>query len=345
MGTQEDRARVKQLLKKRLEDWQRERLIALKMGFESQNSLNRISEVINRNPMTIQRWFARYRKEGLDGLLKRNFVGNNRKLCDDEIQAYILKALKDARWNTAVQAQEDLQKHFCRSFNYKSVWVWLKKAAGVLRVPRPVHEKKDSQAGERFKEDFFQKLCNLPITSNKRVRVWFADESRYGLQPIQRRCWTLRGVRPHKKYCTKYDWSYCYGALDVVEGSCVFLQTPTVNLEWTEAFLKEIKKMYPDFEHIVVWDGAGFHPQNTEHPMVPEGVHVMRLPPYSPELNPIEQLWDLIQDQIANKLFKTIKRMDEVVAQHLSAWWTNPEQVLSLVGMNWQHVQANATAN
>ena len=111
------------------------------------------------------------------------------------------------------------------------------------------------------------------------VRVWFADESRFGLLPVYRRCWNLKGLRAHKKYQTKYQWSYCYGAIDVVNGELLCIQTPSTNLQWTEAFLKQIKKHYPKEQHVVVWDGAGFHPHHSEHPNVPEGVHIVTLPP------------------------------------------------------------------
>ena len=70
----------------------------------------------------------------------------------------------------------------------------------------------------------------------------------------------------------------------------------------------------------------------------------MTLPPYSPELNPIEKLWDMIQDQTANKLWPSIERLEEVVATHLKDWWEDTEKVLSLVGGGWQHLEANASA-
>jgi len=154
-------------------------------------------------------------------------------------------------------------------------------------------------------------------TLKRPIKIWFADESRYGLLPNLRRVWTLKGRRPHKLWQSKYDWSYCYGALDPVEGKTVFVQTPSVSLEWTRAFLEPIKTQYPSYEPIVVWDGAGFHPKEASHEMIPEGIHIVTLPPYSPELNPIEKLWDLIQDQTANKLWPTIERLDTVVGLHL----------------------------
>ena len=93
----------------------------------------------------------------------------------------------------------------------------------------------------------------------------------------------------NKKWKSEYNWSYCYGAIDPIEGKTVFLQTETVNLDWTEAFLIELKKQYPGYEHIVVWDGAGYHPKESEHDQIPEDIHILMLPPYSPELNPIEK--------------------------------------------------------
>ena len=140
-------------------------------------------------------------------------------------------------------------------------------------------------------------------------------------------------------------WSYCYGAIDIVEGQSVFLQTPTVNLDWTEAFLQQIKKEYPNHEHLVVWDGAGFHPNDATHSKVPDGIYLINLPPYSPELNPIEKLWDCIQDYTANKLWPTIQELDQVVASLLKDWWENPQRVVKLVGKNWHRLSANDSAD
>ena len=344
MGTDEDRERIKKLLNKEAVGWRKERLVALKMGFQPHHSIDEIGAIVGRGKATIQRWFDKYRAAGLGAVLTRAYKGGIKSRCDKEVEAFLLNGLKVARWNTAVQAGQELERHFGRSFAYKTVWRWLKKCAGVLRVPRPVHEKRDSAKAEAFKRDFFKILQELSLTRGNRVRVWFADESRFGLLPVYRRCWTQRGLRPHKKYQTRYQWSYCYGALDVVNGEMVCIQTPSTNLQWTEAFLQQIKKQYPEEEHVVVWDGAGFHPHDSEHPNVPPGIHIVNLPPYSPELNPIERLWDMIQDQTANKLWPSIKRLEEVVATHLKDWWEDTEKVLSLVGGGWQHIQANASA-
>lgn len=344
MGEPADRQKVKALLKKKNPGWKQTRLMALKMSFSPENTIELIAESTGVSARSIDRWLAAYRDGGLDAVLERGTDRNHRpRKADDEVLDYLDRGLQAKRWNTLVQATAELEEHFSRRFDYKTVWTWAKKCAGVLRVPRPVHEKRDPAKAEAFKRRFLGILSSVPVSGRQPVKVWFADESRYGLLPNLRRVWTKKGQRPHKRWKSEYKWSYCYGAIDVVDGATVFLQTPTVNLDWTEAFLLQIKKQYPGHEHIVVWDGAGFHPKDGEHEKVPAGVHIVMLPPYSPELNPIEKLWDLIQDHTANKLWPTIERLDQVVARLLKDWWEDPVRVIRLVGNGWIRASVNAS--
>ena len=343
LGSDNDRDEVKRLIKKETEAWKLQRLTAVRMGMNSSMDTKGIADALGVGEASIYRWFSTFRKGGFEALLQRAHKGSSSTYLDDEVRAFIQKGLQASRWNTVTQACQQLEDHFGRSYPYKTVWRWLKKAAGVLRIPRPVHEKRDPVRTEQWKRSFLGKLHALPLRKGRPVKVWFADESRYGLLPNLRRVWSIKGQRPYKSWQSKYQWSYCYGAIDAVDGDAVFIQTPSVNLDWTEAFLVELLKTYPNHEHIVVWDGAGFHPQNDDHPKIPAGLHTLRLPPYSPELNPIEKLWDLIQDHTANKLWPTIARMDQVVAEHLRPWWETPEKVYSLFGKGWIRASVNAS--
>jgi hypothetical protein len=157
------------------------------------------------------------------------------------------------------------------------------------------HPGQNPAAAEAFKKDLAQKLESLPIQAGPRVKVWVMDEARFGLHTELRRVWITKGVRPEVKRQTRYTWDYLYGALEEVEGAAVFAHLPTVSLECNDLFLREIIKMDPDAQHVVIADQAGFHLRPGDE-RVPEGVHLIALPPYSPELNPCEQLWDVIKD-------------------------------------------------
>ena len=343
LGDAEDRKLASELLKQKQEAWQKERLIALKLGMDPNKSLDEIADVVGRDRSCIQRWFDRFKQGGFKVLLSRGKSGGRPSGCVDQVQVFLKEGLKSGKWNTVGQAKSALEAHFKKSFKYHTVWHWVKKSSGVLRRPRPVHKKQDKDQRNAFERSFLGQLRQLSIPTDKPVKVWFADESRYGLLPVIRKVWTLKGLRPHSPWQTKYNWSYCYGALDVVAGESVFMQSPSVNHHWTNQFLYQICKEYPGYEHVVVWDGAGFHSKDSNHWIVPDGVHVITLPPYCPELNPIERLWDLIQDHTANKVWETIEQLDKFVSKLLEGWWTNPRRVLQLVGRDYHRLSANAS--
>ena len=154
LGEEADRQQIKALLKENNPGWKQTRLTALKMGFNTFNSLEFIAESLGVSESTIKRWFAAFRKGGIQAVLHRGYGIGRPSLLDDELEAYWLKGLENARWNTAEQARQELEQRFERRFTYATVWNWLKKCAGVLRVPRPVHEKRDSSKSESFKRNF-----------------------------------------------------------------------------------------------------------------------------------------------------------------------------------------------
>jgi len=176
------------------------------------------------------------------------------------------------------------------------------------------------------------------------VRIWVADKHRYGLIPVVRRCWTLRGLRPVVPYQTKYEWGYLYSALEVDgEHAAEFWCLPTVSLELSYWFLERLAARDPEAEHVVIWDRAGFHPQPHLHAL-PARVHVIALPPYSPELNPVEAIGDLIKDRIANTLWPTLTALEQALSEELRPLCESAERVRRLVSHPWLVEQVNATA-
>ena len=176
------------------------------------------------------------------------------------------------------------------------------------------------------------------------VRVWVADEHRCGLITVVPRCWTLRGLRPTAPHRTRYEWGYLYSALEVDgENAAEFLCLPEVSLAMSSLFLRRIAERDPGAEHVVIWDQAGFHPREGD-PAVPAHAHLLPLPPYSPELNPVEALGDLIKDRLGNVLWETLDAMDEALGEELRPIYESAGRVRALVSHPWLAGQLNATA-
>ena len=179
-----------------------------------------------------------------------------------------------------------------------------------------------------------EKFQELDIPAYIPVRIWIQDEHRYGLISTIRRCWTLRGHEVRVPYKAKYQWGYVYGALEFVTGNAEFLYTPTVSLGYSELHLEQLVATQPEAIHIVIWDGAGFHQKSDRH-QLPEQIRLLPLPPYCPELSPIEKLWDPVKREVSNAVWETLDAMENAITKVLRPFWESEEPVRSLLGNNW----------
>ncbi|MCP5533148.1 MAG: transposase [Akkermansiaceae bacterium] len=122
-----------------------------------------------------------------------------------------------------------------------------------------------------------------------------------------------------------------------------FCQIPAVNQkQWDRTYLQDLADTDTGAVHVVIRDQAGFHLRDGDG-RLPANIRIVDLPPYSPELNPCEQLWDLIKDEIGNRVFETIEALREAMLPALRRWWSDAEAVLRLIGRSWLLDQANAS--
>jgi hypothetical protein len=183
-------------------------------------------------------------------------------------------------------------------------------------------------------------LRGLELPPDRPVRLWVADEMRYGLQPVTRRVWALRGLRPVCPVHPRYRWAYLYGALEVDgQAHAAFLYCPTVNLDCSRRFLQQLAAHGPQATHVVIWDGAGFHPLDGAAGL-PENVRLLALPPYSPELNPLEKLWDQLKDGLCNQVYASLAALEKALTELLRPFWQEPERVRALIGQGWLWAQS-----
>jgi transposase len=325
--------------------WQRQRLQAMQMAAQGKWTLQQIGDAVGAGRSTIAAWLKLLRTQGFDALLQwKEGQGAPSKL-SAEIQAAIHAGLETGRWRRGRDLVVWLQKEHGIELSLSGAYYYLGKAGGVLKVPRKTHAKKDAVKSELFKTELAERLHALPLEAGRPVRVWVADEHRYGLISVLRRCWALRGVRVTAPYQTKYVWGYLHSALEV-DGAhgAQALFSSSVNLETSGRFLTQIADSDPLAQHVIIWDQAGFHP-HPGHEFVPAGVHLLPLPPYSPELNPVEKIGAFIKDAVCNQIWPTLQAMEEAISEELRPLWKIPERVAQLVGTEgWLAAQLNASA-
>lgn len=147
-----------------------------------------------------------------------------------------------------------------------------------------------------------------------RVQVWAEDEHRLGLLPVIRRVWAPRGRRPTAWVRRRYQWLYVYAFVRPTTGQSWWCLLPTVSTAaMTLALAAFATATGIDAAHraVLVLDGAGWH--TASRLVVPAGVDLVLLPPASPELQPVERLWPLLDEPVANRTFPDLAALETVL--------------------------------
>jgi transposase len=159
------------------------------------------------------------------------------------------------------------------------------------------------------------------------VRVFSQDESRFGLLTVRRRRLTARGVQPIGSVQHIFEWCYVYGAVEPTTGERFFLELPYLNAEMFQLFVDAFAQAFPDSLNLLLLDNSGAH---TAHKLtIPENVRLVYLPPYCPELNPIERVWRDLKDALAWLQFPTLDVQQDYIATLLRAYEATTLQSLT----------------
>jgi transposase len=152
---------------------------------------------------------------------------------------------------------------------------------------------------------------------DKQVALWFMDEARVGQKGRTTHRWWVRGERPPGLADRRFESAYIFAAVRPATGDDFALVLPRVSAKAMSTFLAEFARTVPDDMHVVmVLDGAGWH--NARALKVPECMTLVPLPPYSPELNPVERVWLYVRERFLSH--RLLANYDAVVDACCRAW-------------------------
>lgn len=137
----------------------------------------------------------------------------------------------------------------------------------------------------------------------------FQDEAGFGRINKPKYCWCYPGFRPSVPCHHIREYRYAYGAVEPETGEGFFLVLPYCNCDCMNVFLRMLSEAYPNDYILMVADGAAWH--KSKKLSIPSNIEIISLPPYTPEMNPIEQIWKEIRQRgFRNEVFKTL---DDVI--------------------------------
>lgn len=168
------------------------------------------------------------------------------------------------------------------------------------------------------------------------MTIWAQDEGRLGLKPVERRCWAPKGKRPVARQNPRYQWQYVYGFVHPSTGQQYYMRRSSVSTaDFGEALaaFAEAVGAGPKHTIVLVLDGAGWH--RSKKLQIPEGIHLVYLPPYSPQLQPAERLWPLLREALANRAFSDLRELDVVLTARCAQLQRDAASVSRLTHYHW----------
>ena len=294
---------------------------------------------VHRN--TIRYWLNTYESDGLTALLQIKSPGAppGQRSLQKNVLAALNESLKDTSgFGSYIELQKWLRQSHDVSIGYKTLHRIVRyQLQAKPKIPRRSHEKKNDAEEVAFREGFPDKLKELiqehvHLTEMQNIRFLTQDESRLGLMPTTRRRITSKGIKPIQKVQFQFKSYYLYGAVEPLTGESFFLDLPWLNGICFQVFLNELSTFYRDDFMIMLIDNASAH--KAKKLVMPDNIVLLPLPPYCPELNPIERLWQYIKSKIDFTLHKTLEALKQNVEDILKEKCTDPV-VASITGYSY----------
>ncbi len=160
----------------------------------------------------------------------------------------------------------------------------------------------------------------------------FQDEAGFGRINKPKYCWCEKGHRPTVPCHHIREYRYAYGAVEPLTGESCFLVMPYCNTDCMNVFLNELSLTYPDDKIVLVCDGAVWH--KSSGLVIPKNIKIIFIPPYTPEMNTIEQIWKEIRKRgFKNEVFQTLEKVVERLCDTICS--LSKDTIMSITGRDW----------
>ena len=162
----------------------------------------------------------------------------------------------------------------------------------------------------------------------------FQDEARFGRMVRIRKCWAMVPERPVVNNGYEREFVYVYGAVSPLQGDLDWMICRQMNTSHMGEFLSQVSQAHRDDFIIMVVEGASSHV--SKELAVPDNVRRLRLPPYAPELNPQEHIWDELREkEFPNRVFADLAAVTRQLESGLPKLAANTESVRSITAWPW----------
>ena len=311
------------------------RLKALELRAKGANA-KEVAEATGFHAAYVTQLVAKYRKYGLEAMSGNHYGGNHRNNECRRRSGYSCPLQGASRSWRAGGNQWDSKSisKCCRSSNQQRTDLFCAAPTWMAQSNAP---EQTPQEGQRGRNCGLKKINTTVqdlkvIHSGKTIRLMFQDEAGFGRINKPKYCWCEKGIRPSVPCHHIREYRYAYGAVEPLTGEGYFLIMPYCNTACMNIFLKQLSEQYPDDVILLCCDSAAWH--KSSGLILPNNIVLFHIPPYTPEMNPIEQIWKEIRKRgFHNEVFATLDKVVQRLCDTICSL-TN-QAISSITGRNW----------
>jgi transposase len=314
--------------------WTRVQAIVLaKQG----DSAVRIAHSLGCSRRAVQTWVAAYNAGGLEALKGRPHPGRSPTLPRHQEGRFLDRIDAPPRPEDGActfrgaDIRRILEEEFGARYSLDGVYKLMNRLDYCSLMPRPQHPDSVPEAQEFFKEivvDHIEAIAGPH--PEEEIQVWHQDEARFGQQGTLTPVWARRGSRPRRMRQNGRESLYVLTAVCAATGAAFGLIMPELNTAVVNLFLEEFsRQLAPGVHAVLLWDNASYHV--AKGLVVPPNVSLIGLLPYSPELNPVENLWHYLRaHHWSNRVYRDYDALLEAATESWRAVCLDPEKIRSV---------------
>ncbi len=292
-------------------------------------SLEQISDFLFRSGRVISRWFKDFDARRMASLFSGHVDNQNAAKLTKEQKLEIKNALKmppseyglPKKFWDVPQLKNYINERFGVVFESEQSYHYLLKFCDLsFKYPDTFSIKRDEKAIERRIEEIRKEI--VEYMDNPNWEVFVADETRMQLEAITRKAWLKKGERTVLKVDTKSDSQCFFGALNQKNFKCHVYPMPWQNQDEIIVVLQNLLAEYPDKKICLIWDNAAFHKGKKLREELKIGgslerLHLINFPPYAPDYNPIEHVWNTVKSAMANVQIDSIEQVTQLFFEEI----------------------------
>jgi transposase len=234
---------------------------------------------------------------------------------------------------TAAQIKQAFEQKVGQEVHKTTIYRLLKRHQWRKLVPRPSHPKANKEEQEHFKQQFPNMVKEAVKTRDPKderpVLEMAQDEACFGRISMLRRSWAPKPIRPLIPHHVVREYTYVYAVVAPKEGKMTSLILPTTDTSMMNLFLEHVSCTFSKYFLVIQVDQAGWH--SAKDLVIPENIRLIPQPAYSPELNPVEHIWEEIREKaFYNRTFLSLQAVTDTLCDQLLQLEDNEQLLRSM---------------